>query len=60
MKTCRASAKRFKRSKSGKIIRRKAYASHLLTKKSKGRKRKLRRSTLLDASNRKGIERLGI
>lgn len=39
MKTHRGAAKRFKITGSGKIMRRKGYGSHLLTKKSAKRKR---------------------
>jgi large subunit ribosomal protein L35 len=42
MKTNRAAAKRFKISAGGKVMRRKAYKSHILTKKSTKRKRNLR------------------
>ena len=35
VKTSRAAAKRFKASGTGKLIRNKAYKSHILTKKSK-------------------------
>ena len=41
MKTNSSAKKRFKLSGSGKIMRRKAYMSHILTKKSKKRKRAL-------------------
>ena len=39
MKTSRASAKRFKKTGTGKIVRNKAYKSHILTKKTQKRKR---------------------
>ena len=42
MKSRRAAMKRFKRTASGKVMRRQAYASHILTKKSTKRKRQLR------------------
>ena len=41
IKTNRGAAKRFKTTGSGKIARRKACASHILTKKSSKRKRQL-------------------
>ena len=34
IKTCRAAAKRFKKTGTGKLVRFKAYKSHILTKKS--------------------------
>lgn len=41
MKSNRAAAKRFRVTGSGKLMRRKAYKNHILTKKSKVRKRRL-------------------
>ncbi|TVQ98754.1 MAG: 50S ribosomal protein L35 [Deltaproteobacteria bacterium] len=47
MKTNRAASRRFKVSGSGKIVRRKANKSHILTKKSRTRKRRLRQSAIM-------------
>lgn len=58
MKTNRGAAKRFKMTASGKVARRKAYTSHILTKKSTKRKRNLRKSGIVDASNAPGIKRI--
>ena len=58
MKTNRGAAKRFKATGSGKIVRNKAFASHILTKKSTKRKRGLRQSGLVDDTNKKAINRL--
>lgn len=58
MKTNRGAAKRFKATGSGKIKRNKAFASHILTKKSTKRKRNLRQGDLVDASNVKSIKLL--
>ena len=58
IKTNRGAAKRFKTTGSGKIVRHKAFASHILTKKSTKRKRNLRKSGLVDASNLKQIAKL--
>ena len=41
MKTHRGAAKRFERTRTGKIRRRKAFANHLLDKKPSKRKRRL-------------------
>ena len=46
MKTCRAAAKRFKKTGTGKLKRNKAYKSHILTKKSPKRKRNLRKAAM--------------
>ncbi len=58
MKTNRGAAKRFKISGSGKVIRSKAFTSHILTKKSTKRKRNLRKSAVVDSANFKGIKRI--
>jgi large subunit ribosomal protein L35 len=51
MKTKSSAAKRFRKTGSGKIRRRKAFTSHILTKKSQKRKRNLRKGTLVDKSD---------
>jgi large subunit ribosomal protein L35 len=58
MKTNRGAAKRFKTTGSGKIVRNKAFASHILTKKTTKRKRGLRKSAVVDATNAKQVARL--
>ncbi len=55
MKTHRASAKRFKRTGTGKITRFKAYKGHLTAKKSAKRKRNLRQSALVSKGDQKRI-----
>ncbi len=58
MKTSRAAAKRFKATGSGKLKRNKAYKSHILTKKTRKRKRNLRKAGLVDKSNLKNMKRI--
>lgn len=58
MKTNRGAAKRFRTSGSGKIMRNKAFSSHILTKKSTKRKRNLRKSTTLDSANLRNVQRM--
>ena len=58
IKTNRGAAKRFKTTGSGKIVRNKAFSSHILTKKSTKRKRNLRKSGLVDATNLKQVAKL--
>ena len=58
MKTNRGAAKRFKVTGSGKIVRRKAFANHILSKKSTKRKRNLRQSVLVHAANFKQVAKL--
>lgn len=57
-KTNRSAAKRFKKTGTGKIKRHKAYTSHILTKKSPKKKRRLRKPTLVSKADEKRIKRL--
>uniref|UniRef100_A0A7C3NG71 Large ribosomal subunit protein bL35 n=1 Tax=candidate division WOR-3 bacterium TaxID=2052148 RepID=A0A7C3NG71_UNCW3 len=56
LKTKKTVAKRFKLTKTGKVKRSKAYKSHILTKKTSKRKRKLRRGAITDKTNVKAIK----
>jgi len=58
MKTHRGAAKRFKRTGSGKLVRRKAFKNHILEKKSSRRKRRLGGEPLVTGGDRARIERL--
>ncbi len=58
MKTNSSAKKRFKRTGTGKIKRKKAFRSHILTKKSPKTKRQLRKDTLVDDADKKQIKRL--
>jgi large subunit ribosomal protein L35 len=58
LKSCRGAAKRFTVLKSGKIKRKKAYHSHILTCKGAKRKRNLRHGALIDKRDEKQIKRL--
>jgi len=58
MKTHRGAAKRFKVTGTGKIKRKKAYKSHILTKKTTKRKRNLRKLTIIDKSDYKRVREL--
>ena len=58
MKTHRASAKRFKRTGTGKINRLKSYKSHLTSKKSPKRIRNLRKSTVISSGDQKRINHM--
>ena len=51
MKTNRAMAKRIKRTASGKYLREKAFRSHILTSKTRERKRQLRHNAVLDKTD---------
>lgn len=58
IKTSRAAAKRFKTTGTGKIVRNKAYKSHILTKKTTKRKRNLRKPAITDATNVKTMKKI--
>ncbi len=58
VKTNCAAKKRFKLTASGKIKRRHAYHSHILTKKATKRKRNLTSFTLVEGANRNSIKEL--
>lgn len=58
MKTHRGSAKRFKRTGTGKLKRFKAYKSHITGKKSPKRIRNLRKSTLVSKGDMKRIDKM--
>lgn len=57
-KTHRGAAKRFKVTASGKVLRRKSMHSHILTKKSQKRKRKLRKGTLVSPAMESTIKKM--
>ena len=58
VKTSRAAAKRFKKTGTGELKRKKAYKSHILTKKSTKRKRNLRKATMTDSTNVKNMKKI--
>ncbi len=58
MKTHRASAKRFKRTGSGKIRRFKAYKGHLTGKKTAKRVRSLRKGSIVSRGDQRRIEHM--
>ena len=58
MKTHRGAAKRFKVTATGKIVRKKAYKSHILEKKSAKRKRSLRKSGLVCKADRNRVNKM--
>ena len=58
MKSHSGAKKRFKLSKTGKVMRGHAFKSHILTKKSTKRKRNLRKVVSADVTNTANIKRL--
>ena len=57
-KTHRGAAKRFSLTGTGKIKRNKAYHRHILTSKTRKRKRNLRKGVIVDAANVRAIRKL--
>ena len=58
IKTHSGAKKRFKTTKTGKVVRAHAYKSHILTKKSTKRKRNLRKPAITDATNVKNMKKI--
>jgi large subunit ribosomal protein L35 len=58
LKTNRAARKRFAFSKNGKVKHKKAYLRHLLSSKSRGRKRRLRKSGTLGRTEAEVVKKL--
>ena len=58
MKTHRGAAKRLKKTGSGKLKRMRAFKSHILTKKTRKRKRRLRQSELISDADAKRMNRI--
>ena len=58
LKTNRGAAKRFKKTGTGKIKAKRAFARHILTKKSANRKRGLRTPKFVERTDSKGIKKL--
>lgn len=58
MKTNRGAAKRVRRTGRGKLRRMRAYKSHILTKKTRKRKRRLRSATVVSSADERRLRRL--
>ena len=58
LKTNRGAAKRFKKTGTGKVKAKRAFARHILTKKSANRKRGLRSPKIIEKSDTKGAKRM--
>lgn len=57
MKTHKGTAKRVKVTKTGKLLRRRAFGNHLLSKKSKGRKRVIKTEAVISGSHAKNLKK---
>jgi large subunit ribosomal protein L35 len=58
MKSKRGAAKRYKTTGSGKVKRFHAFTSHILTSKTRKRKRNLRKATLVSKADEKRVKKL--
>ena len=58
LKTNRGAAKRFKKTGTGKVKAKRAYARHILTKKATNRKRVLRTTKIIDKRDSRKIREL--
>lgn len=58
MKTKRGAAKRFQVTGGGRVKRSRAYKRHILTTKSRKRKRQLRRSGMVSPADERAVKRL--
>lgn len=56
VKTHRGAAKRFRKTATGKFLRHHSFARHILTKKSRKRKRKLAQSKVVGPSDHARVE----
>ncbi|MBR3164097.1 50S ribosomal protein L35 [Candidatus Saccharibacteria bacterium] len=61
LKTHKGTAKRVKITKTGKIVRERAFGNHILAKKSKARKRNIKTAAVVDGKIAKNIKKaLGV
>ena len=58
MKSNRGAAKRFRRTGTGKLVRMRACKSHILTKKNRKRKRRLRTATQASGADAARVRRM--
>ncbi len=58
LKTHRGAAKRFNKTGNGKFVRSKALKQHILTSKTTKRKRNMRGTTLVDATDTPRLQRM--
>ncbi len=58
LKTHKGASKRFKKTGTGKVVRRHAFARHILTSKSRARKRRLGKTVVADETNQASLQRM--
>jgi large subunit ribosomal protein L35 len=58
LKTHKGASKRFKKTGTGQVMRHHAFARHILTSKTRGRKRKLHKAVMADPTNQPSLKRM--
>lgn len=58
LKTHKGASKRFKKTGSGKVVRNHAFARHILTSKTRSRKRKLGQAVVADETDQAKLKRM--
>ncbi len=58
LKTHKGASKRFRKTGTGKVVRRHAFARHILTSKARSRKRRLRQSVVADSANMVALQEM--
>jgi large subunit ribosomal protein L35 len=58
LKTHKGAAKRFKKTGTGKVMRHHSFARHILTSKTRARKRRLRQGVVADDTNQKALREM--
>lgn len=58
LKTHKGASKRFKKTGTGKIVRNHAFARHILTSKTRKRKRKLHQAVVADQADQPALVRM--
>ncbi len=58
LKTHKGASKRFKKTGTGKVVRHHAFSRHILTSKTRSRKRKLRAGVIADDTDQAKLKRM--
>ncbi|MDP8981530.1 MAG: 50S ribosomal protein L35 [Acidobacteriota bacterium] len=58
LKTHKGASKRFKKTGTGKVVRHHAFARHILTSKTRSRKRKLVQGVVADPADQRKLKRM--
>ncbi len=58
LKTHKGASKRFRKTASGKVVRGHSFTRHILTSKTRSRKRRLRKGVLIDETNEAALKHM--